>query len=101
MCSKYRHQRFLLGTRTASPVALRVLVTVLPLPLRRNGALDMALATMACHGAIRAGDPLSVEEGAALLRSLDEASDFAGHCPHGRPIVYSIPLDELERKLGR
>jgi len=64
-------------------------------------AIDTSLATMACHGAIRAGDPLSVEEGAALLRTLDEESDFIGHCPHGRPVVYTISLDELERKLGR
>lgn len=64
-------------------------------------AIDMSLATMACHGAIRAGDPLSIEEGAALLRSLDEQSEFVGHCPHGRPVVTTISLDELERKLGR
>ncbi|MBN1653481.1 MAG: DNA mismatch repair endonuclease MutL [Deltaproteobacteria bacterium] len=64
-------------------------------------AIDMALATMACHGAIRAGDPLSVEQATALLRALDEESDFVGHCPHGRPVVYSITLSELERKLGR
>lgn len=64
-------------------------------------AVDMAIATMACHGAIRAGDPLSNEEAQALLRSLDEVDDFAGHCPHGRPIVFSVPFSELERRLGR
>jgi DNA mismatch repair protein MutL len=64
-------------------------------------AVDMALATMACHGAIRAGDPLSPEEMSALLRALDEVDDFQGHCPHGRPIVVSMPFDELERRLGR
>jgi DNA mismatch repair protein MutL len=64
-------------------------------------AVDMALATMACHGAIRAGDPLSPEEISALLRALDEVDDFQGHCPHGRPIVVSMPFDELERRLGR
>jgi DNA mismatch repair protein MutL len=64
-------------------------------------AIDMSLATMACHGAIRAGDPLSIEEGAALLRALDEEGEFVGHCPHGRPVVFTISLDELERKVGR
>jgi DNA mismatch repair protein MutL len=64
-------------------------------------AVDMALATMACHAAIRAGDPLSLEEIGALLRSLDEVEDFQGHCPHGRPIVCTWPFDELERRLGR
>src|SRR5262249_18549292 len=64
-------------------------------------AVDMALATMACHGSIRAGDPLSLDEIAALLRALDEVEDFQGHCPHGRPIVSTLPFDELERRLGR
>ena len=64
-------------------------------------AIDMAIATMACHGAIRAGDVLSIEEGQALLRALDDVDDFAGHCPHGRPIVQSMPFAELERRLGR
>jgi DNA mismatch repair protein MutL len=64
-------------------------------------AIDMALATMACHGAIRAGDPLSIDECRALLRSMDTVSDFGGHCPHGRPVVFSVPFGELERRLGR
>lgn len=64
-------------------------------------ALDMVLATMACHAAIRAGDALSNEEATALLRSLDGIEDFGGHCPHGRPVVSRIGLDDLERRLGR
>jgi DNA mismatch repair protein MutL len=66
-----------------------------------SAAIDRALATMACHGSIRAGDALTNEEAEALLRKLDEVSDFANHCPHGRPILSSMRLDELERKLGR
>jgi DNA mismatch repair protein MutL len=63
-------------------------------------AADMVLATMACHGSIRAGDALSREEAVALLRALDDI-DFAGHCPHGRPVVTRIGYDELERRVGR
>jgi DNA mismatch repair protein MutL len=66
-----------------------------------SDAIDMALATMACHGAIRAGDPLSREQAQALLTNMDQVDDFAGHCPHGRPVVHSIPFGELERRLGR
>jgi DNA mismatch repair protein MutL len=66
-----------------------------------SDAVDMALATMACHGAIRAGDPLSREQAQALLANMDQVDDFAGHCPHGRPVVHSIPFGELERRLGR
>jgi DNA mismatch repair protein MutL len=63
-------------------------------------AVDLALATMACHGSIRAGDPLSASEAHALLNALDDA-DFAGHCPHGRPVVTFTSWAELERRVGR
>ncbi len=63
-------------------------------------ASDLVLATMACHGSVRAGDVLAREEATALLRALDEI-DFAGHCPHGRPVVTRIGYDELERRVGR
>jgi len=64
-------------------------------------AIDTALATMACHGAIRAGDALTREECEALLRALDEVPEFSGHCPHGRPILMEIPFAEIERRVGR
>jgi DNA mismatch repair protein MutL len=65
-----------------------------------SNAVDLVLATMACHGSVRAGDRLSAVEAAALLAALDEV-DFSGHCPHGRPIVTRMSWDELERKVGR
>jgi DNA mismatch repair protein MutL len=65
-----------------------------------SDAVDLALATMACHGSIRAGDSLAEGEVSALLVALDDA-DFAGHCPHGRPVVTFIAWAELERKVGR
>lgn len=69
---------------------------------RRFGdAVDTVLATMACHGAIRGGDPLAPEECAALLRNLDAVDDYAGHCPHGRPVIFKVPFSEIERRLGR
>ena len=64
-------------------------------------SVDRALATMACHGAIRAGDPLSLQEAQALLSSLDRVTDFAGHCPHGRPVVHRIALDDIELQVSR
>ena len=81
---------------------LRDLVTELNHGDRAFGdRVDMALATMACHAAIRAGDVLSLQEGQALLEELDRVEDFAGYCPHGRPVVMTIPFHEIERKLGR
>ncbi|MCL2449701.1 MAG: DNA mismatch repair endonuclease MutL [Polyangiaceae bacterium] len=63
-------------------------------------AADRVLATMACHGSVRAGDVLAREEVTALLRALDGV-DFGGHCPHGRPVVTRLGYDELERRVGR
>ncbi len=65
-----------------------------------SDAVDLALATMACHGSVRAGDALSPSEAKSLLTALDDA-DFAGHCPHGRPVVTFLSYVELERKVGR
>jgi DNA mismatch repair protein MutL len=81
---------------------VRDLVAELGRAARRpfGDAADLVLATMACHGSIRAGDVVSREEASALLRALDEI-DFAGHCPHGRPVVTRIGYDELERRVGR
>jgi DNA mismatch repair protein MutL len=67
---------------------------------RFSDAADLVLATMACHGSVRAGDPMHPDECVALLRSLDEV-DFAGYCPHGRPIVTSLSYIEMEKKVGR
>lgn len=66
-----------------------------------SDAIDMTLATMACHSAIRAGDALSLEECNALIQTLNSIDMFRGHCPHGRPVLYEIGYGELERKLGR
>jgi DNA mismatch repair protein MutL len=62
--------------------------------------LDLALATIACHSAVRAGDLLSDQEVHALFQSLD-AVDFKAHCPHGRPVLLRIRVDEIARRFGR
>jgi DNA mismatch repair protein MutL len=72
--------------------------------LERGSAVDEALhdlaATMACHAAVRANQELTPEEARALLDGLD-AIDFKARCPHGRPVVFELPLAELEKKVGR
>jgi DNA mismatch repair protein MutL len=72
--------------------------------LDRGSALDDAfhdlLATMACHSAVRAGQPLGPEEAQALLDALDGV-DFKARCPHGRPVVFELTLADLERRVGR
>ncbi len=65
-----------------------------------GGAMDLVLATMACHGSVRAGDAVSPDEARALLAALDDV-DFSGHCPHGRPVVTRLSFGELEQRVGR
>ncbi len=63
-------------------------------------AVHDLLATMACHAAVRANQDVGPEEARALLDRLD-AIDFKARCPHGRPVVFELPLGELERRVGR
>jgi DNA mismatch repair protein MutL len=63
-------------------------------------ALHDLLASSACHAAVRKGDRLGVREVEALLASLDETLWFP-NCPHGRPILSTLDLGELERRFQR
>ncbi|MDD5719391.1 MAG: DNA mismatch repair endonuclease MutL [Candidatus Krumholzibacteria bacterium] len=58
------------------------------------------LASFACHGAVRAGEPLTVPEMQSLVDQLF-ATDQPLHCPHGRPTLIQFTLAELETKFGR
>jgi DNA mismatch repair protein MutL len=61
---------------------------------------DRLAATIACHSAVRAGDPLTREEMAALLARLEQ-TDVGRYCPHGRPIVVHLSAAQLEKDFHR
>jgi DNA mismatch repair protein MutL len=63
-------------------------------------AMDRFLTVMACHGAIRAGQRLSQQEMALLLRQLKEM-DLPTNCPHGRPVFKKFSFYEIEKMFKR
>lgn len=67
---------------------------------RLNAKLEHVAATMACHGSVRSGRQLRVEEMNALLRQMEQTPG-SGQCNHGRPTYVELKLSDIERLFGR
>jgi DNA mismatch repair protein MutL len=63
-------------------------------------ALRRMAATMACHAAVKANDPLTREKMQYLLDELRRTS-HSSVCPHGRPVVLRLTRREIERNFER
>lgn len=57
------------------------------------------LISMSCKGAIKANQKLSFEEMETMVRKLHAIGEYT--CPHGRPIIVKITLDDLEKLFKR
>lgn len=56
--------------------------------------------SLACHGAVKAGQALSFEEMRELVRQLEKAA-LPRTCPHGRPTMVHLSASQLEKEFGR
>jgi DNA mismatch repair protein MutL len=64
------------------------------------GVRDRLAATLACHSAVRAGQPLNLDTMSAILRELGHTA-HPTLCPHGRPTIVRIPREDVTRWFGR
>lgn len=62
--------------------------------------LEAVAASFACKAAIKSGDKLTQSEMASLIDRLF-ASDEPYYCPHGRPVVVNLSLQEIDHRFGR
>jgi DNA mismatch repair protein MutL len=63
-------------------------------------ARDVVAKSFACKAAIKAGDRLNAVEMVSLIDQLF-AMQMPYVCPHGRPVLMKITLEELDRRFGR
>lgn len=68
--------------------------------LEPRNARERALASLACHAAVRAGQVLDVQEMREIVTQL-ERTPRPATCPHGRPTMIHLSNTRLEREFGR
>lgn len=67
---------------------------------RVEDALRRIAATMACHAAVKANYPLTMEKMRYILEELRRTA-YSSVCPHGRPVVLRITKREIEKNFQR
>ena len=92
----------LLATREVQPLVTEIVEKMAEIGFAPGleKAIDACLILMACHGAVRANQPLSERQITNLLKQLDECN-HPSHCPHGRPTWIRWSLQTLEKSFKR
>lgn len=70
--------------------------------LKENKETDIResiIISMSCKGAIKANEKLSLNEMETIIRKLHDIGEYT--CPHGRPIIIKITLNDLEKLFKR
>lgn len=62
--------------------------------------INKICSSIACHGSIRAGRTMEVDEMNDLLRRMED-TPFSGQCNHGRPTYVELKLNDIEKLFGR
>lgn len=62
--------------------------------------MEKIAMSIACHSAVRAGQSLTDDEMRELMRQLEQVA-LPNTCPHGRPTVIHLTLEQLAREFGR
>jgi DNA mismatch repair protein MutL len=61
---------------------------------------ETVTVSLACHGAVQAGQTLSMQVMRDLVRQLEETK-LPRTCPHGRPTILHVSAEQLQREFGR
>ena len=83
-------------------LALDVIEEVLELDnsLEVENQINKVYSRIACHGSIRSGREMQIDEMNDLLRKM-ETTPHSGQCNHGRPTYIELNIDEIEKLFGR
>jgi len=61
---------------------------------------EVILTRMACRAAVMAGDSVTIAQMEKILKELNQ-TELPYTCPHGRPTLMKVTIDELEKKFRR